>query len=290
MLDSREWMSLLFAEGTPEGCRRMTLLAGYFDDSGTDLDSPAAVIAGFIARPSAWLGFGHLWSQVLTKYGIDVHHQNKWSNRAPPFNDPNEWPTDRLQDYLNELLAVITAHDVVSVGAGIPVQRFKDCLSPKAQSTTTPIGFAAQCLFGEAIEVVRKGGVSDARIAYIFASGTPGYSEIQQGFDAGVAVRQTKEEFGLVSLTTADIRDVMPLQAADLVAYEVFKFIRFGDDDLNMARARYPLRQIADRLQCSWMTPSEESVRDSSRAFEYSAQEVTKEIRRRYGRTKSDGA
>ncbi len=240
----------------------MSLFVGYFDDSGRrDGLNPIAVVGGFVARPREWLDFGYRWKKILDKYDIELHHQNKWSNHAPPFDDPDKWFEDRRHDYINELIGLITSLDALSMGAAVPFERF-DANFPEGYEYTSPFGYAAQCVFGTVAEDLKK-RVPDARIAYVFESGTLGFGEVQRTFDKCLANPQVKEEFGLISLTTADKRDRMELQAADLMAYEIFKLYEKGDDQ-ELLNPRHPLRQIGDRMLGSWMTPSEGMVQRSA--------------------------
>lgn len=255
--DQAEWLSILFPDDVLEEKRFVSLFVGYFDDSGRkDGPNPIAVVGGFVAQPREWLGFNHQWEKVLNKYGVDVHHQNKWSNRAKPFD---QWREDRRRDYLNELISVITSREVVTIGAAVSEERF-DTHFPGGRRIMSPFGFAAQCVFGATAEVIKK-RVPDARIAYVFESGTLGFGEVQRAFDESLAIPSVKEEFGLVSLTQGEKSDFMQLQAADLMAYEVFKLYEKGDDPESW-NARYPLREIGNRLPTGlWMTPSEAMVR-----------------------------
>ena len=240
----------------------MSLHVGYFDDSGRkDGPNPVAVIGGFVARPADWLGFNHRWQKILDKYGIDIHHQNRWSNHAPPFT-PENWPDSRRHDYLNELIDLVTGLNAVPIGAAVPEQRF-DTYFPEGRKYMSVIGYTAQCVFGATAEVIRS-RVPGARIAYVFESGTPGFGAIQRTFNRSIAIPEVKEEFGLISLTEGDKRDFRQLQAADLMAYEVFKLFEKGDDRESW-NARYPLREIGNRLPVGiWMTPSEDMLKYAS--------------------------
>jgi hypothetical protein len=58
--DQAEWLSILFPDAVPEEKRFVSLFVGYFDDSGRkDGPNPIAVVGGFVAQPSEWLGFNH---------------------------------------------------------------------------------------------------------------------------------------------------------------------------------------------------------------------------------------
>lgn len=143
----------MFPDNLPEEKRFVSLFVGYFDDSGRkDGPHPIAVVGGFVARPREWLGFNHRWKKILDKYGINAHHQNKWSNHAKPFNDPVEWRDERRHAYLNELIDLIAALDAASVGTAVPEERF-DAHFPEGRKVMSPFGYAAQCAFAATAEV-----------------------------------------------------------------------------------------------------------------------------------------
>ena len=231
------------------------MFVGYFDDSGTHTASALAVVGGFIARPSEWLGFNHRWKEVLDKYGIEVHHQNKWSNGARPFNW-NEWPDERRHAYINELIDVIVDREVITIGAAIPISRF-DGWFPNHREFMSPFAYAAECLYANAARVIKQ-RVPDARIAYIFENGP--HVGVQRLFNEHLKKPAVREKFGLISFTAADKHDYVQLQAADLIAYEIYKLYEKGDDPESI-NPRHPLKQIGDRITLgSWMTPSDEMI------------------------------
>ncbi len=261
-IDEAQWLGSLFPDDLPEEKRLVTLFVGYFDDSGRkDGNFPTAVVGGFVAHPTEWLGFNHKWKKILDRYGIEVHHQNKWSNHAKPFHDQNLWPDERRYAYLNELVDLITSVDAVTIGAAVPIERF-DTNFPGGRNYISPFGYAAECVFGRTAEVV-KALIPDARIAYVFESGTQGFGEVRRIFNESLSNPKVKEEFGLISLAEGDKRDFMQLQAADIMAYEVFKLYEKGDTR-ELSNPRYPLRRIGDRLRGSWMTPSDEMLKKSA--------------------------
>ena len=239
------------------------MFVGYFDDSGTHKGSPVGVVGGFVAHPTQWLGFNYRWKTVLGKYGVAVHRQSKWSNRAKPFDDPEVWPDERRHAYINELIDVIVDRDAVTIGAAVPIARL-DARFPDHAKYLSPFRYAAECVFGNAARVMKQ-LVPDARIAYVFESGTQHLGELQQAFNEYLQNPSLKEEFGLISFATADKRDLMQLQAADIMAYEVYKLFEKGEDP-GLLNPRHPLKQIGNRLQHgSWMTPSDDVINESGR-------------------------
>ncbi|MCI0886434.1 MAG: hypothetical protein J4N92_09635 [Chloroflexi bacterium] len=248
----------------PEEKRFVTMLGGWFDDSGRrDGEFPISVVGGFVAHPTQWVGFNHRWKEILDKYDVEIHHQNRWSNGAKPF-DKETWKFySQRQDYINELLNLICSVSAVSIAAAVPHHRM-DAQFPNWRKYTTPFGFAAQLVFSAAIDKARE-SFPDARIAYVFESGSEGYPEVERSFQECHSKPHIRDEFGLISLTDMDKRKDMRLQAADILAYEVYKLYQKGDNPNSTTfKARYPLRVISNKMPGVWTTPSDEMVHYSA--------------------------
>jgi hypothetical protein len=48
------------------------MLTAYFDDSGTDLKSDVAVVAGYLSSVANWESFAKSWQSLLNEYGINM--------------------------------------------------------------------------------------------------------------------------------------------------------------------------------------------------------------------------
>lgn len=254
-------LSVLFPDDLLRKNRVVTVLYGYFDDSrhGDTRDPQSVAVAGgIVAHPDAWEGFSARWKEVLRDYEVEIHHQNRWSNQAKPFDRETWrfWP--QREDYLNELLSLITGVEgAVSIAGGVPVERFQR-LCPTGSKYISPFGYAVQVVLGAAVESARK-TVPDAEIAYVFESGTEGFGEVQKTFDEHLRWPAIKDDFGLVSLTTANKRRFMQLQAADIVAYETYKLIKDGDT-LETVNLRHPLKVLMRHLPDSVMTTPDDTM------------------------------
>lgn len=251
----------------------MAMFVGYFDDSGSHKESGVIVIGGFVATSRSWLQFDDQWNTVLEEFGIDMFRMSKWSNRAPPFKN---WPESKRRECLNNLIEIIADRDIESVGVVLPVESYRKVLSPPAQKFVKPYGFAAQFLIGEIATGMRDNSPSGSKIAYIFESGTPGVADIQQTFDLLLRRPDEKRTFYLSTLTFADKRDTPPLQAADIIAYELY---REGQRPPTSAK-RYPLRVLETRIPHNWFMPNDDYLKRVAASTEILARAGWRELRR----------
>jgi hypothetical protein len=79
-------------------------------------------------------------------------------------------------------------------------------------------------------------------MALVFEEGARGSGYVRKGFGE---LNRSFADYGLSSLSFAGKADFEPLQAADILAYEIFRHCLkvYGDDQ---RPARYPLRRLLD--------------------------------------------
>jgi len=238
----------------------MTMLVGYFDDSGSHTESEVIVIGGFVATSLEWLGFESQWEAALKEFEIGMFRMSKWSNRAPPF----DWPDEKRHACLARLINIIADRSLMSFGVALPMASYGKLLSPLAQQSISPYGLAAEFVFGAVAEEIRD---ADAKVAYIFESGSPGSSGMKEAFDKSMSVPSIKKEFHLASLTFLDKRNVLQLQAADIVAYEIYR--EFSRP--SATKWRKPLQELIKRISRQWFTATDESIRQAGKSAEINA-------------------
>jgi hypothetical protein len=88
------------------------------------------------------------------------------------------------------------------------------------------------------------------RFAYHFESGANGRGQILKLFSNNMKRCDLKDEFRLLTLGFSDKREFLPLQAADILAYEIYRHypgLSYTEGD-----ARYPIRQMARMPNRAW--------------------------------------
>jgi tryptophanyl-tRNA synthetase len=85
----------------------------------------------------------------------------------------------------------------------------------------------------------------DARVAYVYESGAMGHGQVSKVFNDNLNDATRKNDFSLLSIGFQPKKDFLPLQAADIRAYELYKQLP-KELKLSEIAARYPLKFLAD--------------------------------------------
>jgi hypothetical protein len=65
----------------------VAVLYGYFDDSGTDVGSPVAVMAGYVAHASDWKKFENKTKRLFDRHGIPFFRAKLFDHRQLQFKN-----------------------------------------------------------------------------------------------------------------------------------------------------------------------------------------------------------
>jgi hypothetical protein len=231
--------------------------------------SKAIIFAGCLATPLEWLGFEGKWQRVLDDVGIDMFHMNKFANRQPPFDG---WSEEKLAECLGRLLDIMEQHVGLTVGVALPSHAYDSIFSDTARRLRGPYATVATFLILDVAEALKtmKG---DHWIRYIIESGTQGAGEILTLYQENTRYPEDKAWTRIKGLSFENKRCYLPLQAADIVAYEIYR--HFVRDPMTAASrpiddpdaTRLALRRLAT-ISRRWFTPYEDSMRSMNKAVE----------------------
>ena len=205
-------------------CRRefMTLKA-YLDDSGTHDDSDVIVMAGLIASDWRWAELEQKWSALLTKYEIEpAHaHMNRCKHRSALSFDG--WSDLKRLRALTEFRRAIIDTKGRMLAASVSRKAWKGACakSELGMYFQDPIDLLqAECL-RKALETRNpRILMGDRRVSVTFdkrVQSLVSWNWMTLGF-----IRNAADRFAGYSFGESD--KVLPLQAADMIAYESFVF------------------------------------------------------------------
>jgi len=217
----------------------MGMLSAYFDDSGTDAGTRAAVVGGYVASDFQWKRFVARWTEALDQEGIKIVRRADLENFRGEFSEERGWNPSRRTDFVRKLHRIIKTCTYSAVSAAVIKDDF----------TTTMPGWVKE-LFGGVYGwcacmcvIAMRGWCTEVHhsdpINWTFESGTEGAHEISQMFQA-LQLPDLRDHFCIGSFSFA-LKELKPLQAADLVAYEVFKHI----ENQLLDRGKRPRRRSA---------------------------------------------
>ncbi len=218
----------------------MSNLVAYFDESGTHEDSDHVAVAGFIGFASAWVDFCARWQLALNDFGLSYFHMTDFANRVKPYDT---WLEETRRSRLSRLLNIIDANVIGSVGFSVPKKSFESICSPKAKEICGgAYGLAAIACFLDLGNIFAYMPPSD-EVTYVFERGSKGAEQIRKVFQSNRELSEQRKKYRLGSLRFEDKRDYLPLQAADILAYEIYKESQRMP---GKKQSRYPLQIMAE--------------------------------------------
>jgi len=221
---------LSFHGGGDDQLVAMMKVWGYFDASGThdSLDrrgkpSPAVSVAGYLATPLQWQRFDKKWREVLRDAGVPYFHATEFVARVPPFDG---WSEEKRTKFILALIDIIRGNVVYGVGMSIVKDEYENVLAnvPIAkQVCATPYTFCCHLCFFTGADWSDSRNYKDS-IKYVFESGDFS-GDILAAHTAACKTDRVRERFrfGIGGLTFEDGVKVTPLQAADFLAYELYR-------------------------------------------------------------------
>jgi hypothetical protein len=203
-------------------------LPGYFDESGVHDGSPVVVVAGWLATPDMWIAFERKWKDALTDFHIESFHTADCEAGVDVYKD---WPGDVRQSRLRQLMGIITDHTIASFGASIPKKLFGDLVSPEVSAAIGgPYGLASWKILLDAGSFVTR-TTTRPWIRYVFEQGAVGRHQFQRVYDENEGDAESRERLRLGALSFERKTEFVPLQAADVLAYQLY---RAGRVDLDI--------------------------------------------------------
>jgi hypothetical protein len=231
----------------------VAMFHAFLDESGTHHGARAMAVAGYVASLKEWQAFNLEWQRALSDFGIsDFFHMNKFEGArngrgAPPYNS---WSAELKEKRFETLVSLINHYARMSVGVVMDTSTFAECVSQTLSSRFGGMyGIASvACALEVARTVVDKQAA--ALVHYTFESGRrAGY--LKMAFDE-VRGHPLFRVHGVAFLHK---RDATPLQAADILAYCLYKH-RAELAGLKKQAATSRLRQL-DKLPHRWLIVNE---------------------------------
>lgn len=230
----------------------MALLTVYCDDSGTDRNSRVAVVAGYLSNVAQWEIFTKEWMKILKDVGINGMRRADLESFHGEFT---KWNPTRRTDLLKRLQPLIKRRTKTPVASIVIKDDFEQFIpSPLKKWAGGVYGFLAYtCLVGVGQWCSQPSRQHRHPINWVFEAGTEGSHQVAQMFQATYAdeVTRQKSRLGTWSFTG---KDTVPLQSADLLAYECFKLVNNQVVDTAQRRPpRISMLELVGEERCPYM-------------------------------------
>jgi hypothetical protein len=223
------------------------MLRAYMDDSGTHDGSHNCLIAGYWGSLREWARLEKQWKSVLQSEGIEEFKSNEFWPRFPPegkrIGPYKTWTDARHRGFIDRLLKIIEDTRVYPFASGF-VRTEWDNLDPFLKRVFA--GLEDDAKDSDIKSVVFPFTWCVGRIADYCKSDTLMHFVLDDDpriakFAAQVYTtlkRETIRDKGVLAcvlgdLTFADSRIAVPLQAADLLAYEAHRYAKKAQGDAN---------------------------------------------------------
>ncbi len=230
------------------------MLRAYMDDSGTHAGAPNSLIAGYWGGVKEWSAFEWKWKQVLLEFGIDEFHAKVFWQRQPPdgkrLKPYTDWDDDRHHSFIDKLLRVIESSNVTPFAYGVSIQAWENrsdfwkriFVGPgfgkgKAHD---PLFLSFQVAISKTVLYCKSG----KKMHFVYALDSKNCGRFLQWYQQ--FKRETDgDDDRLGDLIFSVTRQAVPLQAADLLAYEAQRYKKKSKGDVNA-----PLRDEYKRALC----------------------------------------
>lgn len=195
------------------------MLTGYMDETGHSRDERQRFVgvAGLVAPAESWEAFDRKWKETLGVFKIPYFHMKDFANRRRYFEG---WSELKRQKLLGKLLRIIATTHPFPVGAIVSLDDYRSFSAEDRELMGDPYHF---CLMGCVyLPAWRTENASTAvRVAIVFGE----QSEFKNM--AGLLLDDFKQNNAAAKRfdppAFEDMKTVVPLQAADIVAYELYK-------------------------------------------------------------------
>jgi hypothetical protein len=240
---------VVFPNGTRY--RILAMFVAYFDESGTQRDSPIVVVGGFLAPDKQWSRLQAEWTKVLQQEKISFFHATDWENRQGQFKG---WDNDRRIGVYKKLVGIIQRRITIPVLAAVRTADYKEAKLWEAvveMWPKSPYGFCAfvcMRIIGHWAEEVRH----NDPIAYVFEDGAAHKADLTTSHTSIFADDENRRLLKFISLTYADKKQFAPLQAADALAYEGYKDMRNQTVEGHARRQRISFQALLDRMRLNY--------------------------------------
>jgi hypothetical protein len=240
----------------------MLLLTAYMDETGHSEDKKLhfAGMAGFVAPFKRWECFALQWQKILDDAGLkEPFHMKEFAQFRGQFEIEWNGPENKQkrEEFFGKLIATIQETKATPIGAIVSVEAFRSLTLCQQSAFKDPyyIGFQL-CTRGAALEA--EGYSPPEKVAMVYSYneefGTTMPNEEVRIDQAGRAEQlwyaiKKHTHFGrwMGSYASSSPREIVQLQAADVLAYELFKEFEnriIRPDD----KMRYGLQKILEMV------------------------------------------
>jgi uncharacterized protein DUF3800 len=219
--------------------RLLAMFTVYCDESGTHADSGATVVACYVGHAKQWQAFGREWRVLLDSEEIKILHRTDLENFRGEFKG---WTDERRIDFLRRAHQIIRTRTVCGFAYAVAKRDFERVMDRQIDKALGGIyGWCVQDCMVAVAQWAKRTGKSDP-INYVLED-VDDIEGVCGLFSFVTKHSEYREQYLVGTWSFASKKCVIQLQAADLLAYEVYK-----DAVNNVVNNRRILRKSARDL------------------------------------------
>jgi Protein of unknown function (DUF3800) len=199
------------------------MVRGYFDDSGSHTSSDIVVMAGLFGYSNQWDYLSKLWAKKIADPCPGKLPLPRFHMAACQAGDEEFLGWKRIEcDFLvDELIEIIHKVGVYGFGCAMPRKHYDALITGEQRRAS---GNAETiCIINCFVKLIEfaKYITPDKEIAFIFDDRPQQKRNVQRICEVYQSAKQEGVE--IVSATFASSKKILPLQAADLLAWEIYQ-------------------------------------------------------------------
>jgi hypothetical protein len=184
-------------------------------------------MGGLLSPVEKWPDFENKWNAVLKEFRLPYFHMREFEARHPVSGERmygfKGWDNYKRKRLYGKLMRIIQNTHAMPIGAIVPMEAYREVCGAWESFLQDPYLFAYQNVLAHTtsfMEVVRA--PSNVKAAFVFSN------QVEFRHRALELFEQIHKR-GLFTKRIAyepdfrDMREIVPLQAADVVAYEMYK-------------------------------------------------------------------
>jgi hypothetical protein len=186
----------------------------FFDDSGSETGSPFACVAGYLAHSTYWYEFNERWRHLLLRHGLPYLHMKEFIGMAQERN----WDGPKRQAVILEFIQVIRDTKLIGLGAAVDTA----CWRALPRERRKAFGDSQEFCFQRVVRrIIDRMDLAQERedIALVFDRDLA-YAKPRITLFEHILKGDRRASAQIASISFSDARRYLPLQAADLLAWE----------------------------------------------------------------------
>ena len=175
-------------------------------------------MAGFVSTKLLWDAFRREWARALRKEHVAIVHMADLENRRGEFEG---WTRERSEAFRGTLFDIIHRRTLAPIGSALVNADWERVMPAHIKAGFGgSYGWCAEDCAYQAVKWAKRTGTL-GKFRYIFEKGTIGHGQIGRIFAEYAA--DSRWEALRIGGYSFEEKKLLPLQAADLMAYETYK-------------------------------------------------------------------